>query len=171
MSKNPDAMRTISEVAEELELPQHVLRFWETRFSQIKPMKHRGGRRYYRTEDVDLIRGIKSLLYDEGYTIRGVQRLLKDQGNKFAVNAGHGAVPAGVLVEGDDTPDVHVDVPVVAQLSVENAPRGKGLLGRLTGAGGDAEAGEFDGDAIKQLQSALQDLLECKRLLDQTRES
>ena len=171
MSKSPDAMRTISEVAEELELPQHVLRFWETRFTQIKPMKHRGGRRYYRTEDVDLLRGIKSLLYDEGYTIRGVQRLLKDQGNKFAIDFGRGAVPEGILVDNDASPAVEVDVPVVAQLETGNAAKGKSLLGRLTGSTGDAEVGKFDGDAVKQLQSALQDLLECKRLLDQTRES
>ena len=88
MSKNPDAFRTISEVAEELDLPQHVLRFWETRFSQIKPMKRRGGRRYYRPDDVDLLRGIKALLYEEGYTIRGVQRMLKAKGNRL-VRAQH----------------------------------------------------------------------------------
>jgi DNA-binding transcriptional MerR regulator len=83
VDKAPDAFRTISEVAEELELPQHVLRFWETRFSQIRPMKRGGGRRYYRPDDVDLLRGIRHLLYGEGYTIRGVQRLLKDEGVKF----------------------------------------------------------------------------------------
>lgn len=82
MDKAPDAFRTISEVAEELEVPQHVLRFWETRFSQIKPMKRSGGRRYYRPDDVDLLRGIRRLLYGEGYTIRGVQRILKAHGIK-----------------------------------------------------------------------------------------
>src|SRR5687767_7414217 len=86
--KAPDAFRTISEVAEELELPQHVLRFWETRFNQIKPMKRGGGRRYYRPEDVDLLRGIRLLLYGEGFTIRGVQRLLKDKGVAFVVGVG-----------------------------------------------------------------------------------
>ena len=80
MEKAPDAFRTISEVAEELDIPQHVLRFWESRFSQIKPMKRAGGRRYYRPDDVDLLRGIRHLLYGEGYTIRGVQRILKEQG-------------------------------------------------------------------------------------------
>lgn len=80
MAKAPDAFRTISEVAEDLDLPQHVLRFWETRFSQIKPMKRGGGRRYYRPEDVNLLRGIRHLLYGEGYTIKGVQRILKEQG-------------------------------------------------------------------------------------------
>ncbi|HEX2653824.1 MAG TPA: MerR family transcriptional regulator [Xanthobacteraceae bacterium] len=83
MDKAPDAFRTISEVAEDLNLPQHVLRFWETRFSQIKPMKRGGGRRYYRPDDIDLLRGIRHLLYGEGYTIRGAQRILKDDGVRF----------------------------------------------------------------------------------------
>jgi DNA-binding transcriptional MerR regulator len=82
LDKAPDAFRTISEVAEELDIPQHVLRFWETRFSQIKPMKRSGGRRYYRPDDVDLLKGIRRLLYGEGYTIRGVQRILKEHGIK-----------------------------------------------------------------------------------------
>ena len=100
MNKSPDAFRTISEVAEELDLPQHVLRFWETRFSQIKPLKRGGGRRYYRPEDVDLLKGIRRLLYDEGYTIRGLQRILKEQGNKFVIAVGTGEVEAAV--EGAD---------------------------------------------------------------------
>ena len=83
MDKAPDAFRTISEVAEELDVPQHVLRFWESRFPQIRPMKRAGGRRYYRPDDVDLLRGIRHLLYGEGYTIRGVQRILREQGPKF----------------------------------------------------------------------------------------
>ncbi|QPF82139.1 MerR family transcriptional regulator [Bradyrhizobium genosp. L] len=82
MDKAPDAFRTISEVADELDIPQHVLRFWETRFAQIKPMKRSGGRRYYRPDDVDLLKGIRRLLYGEGYTIRGVQRILKEHGIK-----------------------------------------------------------------------------------------
>jgi DNA-binding transcriptional MerR regulator len=86
LDKAPDAFRTISEVADDLDLPQHVLRFWETRFQQIKPMKRGGGRRYYRPDDVDLLRGIRHLLYGEGYTIRGVQRMLKDHGIKFVQN-------------------------------------------------------------------------------------
>ena len=76
--KSETAFRTISEVAEELDIPQHVLRFWETRFSQIRPMKRGGGRRYYRPEDVALLRRIRGLLYDDGFTIKGVQKLLKD---------------------------------------------------------------------------------------------
>lgn len=82
MDKAPDAFRTISEVADDLDVPQHVLRFWETRFSQIKPMKRSGGRRYYRPDDVSLLRGIRRLLYGEGYTIRGVQRILREHGIK-----------------------------------------------------------------------------------------
>jgi DNA-binding transcriptional MerR regulator len=82
LDKAPDAFRTISEVAQELDIPQHVLRFWETRFSQIKPMKRSGGRRSYRPDDVDLLKGIRRLLYGEGYTIRGVQRILKEHGVK-----------------------------------------------------------------------------------------
>lgn len=81
--KAPDAFRTISEVADELDLPQHVLRFWESRFREIKPMKRGGGRRYYRPDDIDLLRGIRHLLYGEGYTIRGVQRILREQSVKF----------------------------------------------------------------------------------------
>jgi DNA-binding transcriptional MerR regulator len=83
VEKAPDAFRTISEVADDLDLPQHVLRFWETRFQQIKPLKRGGGRRYYRPDDIDLLRGIRYLLYGEGYTIRGAQRILKDHGIKF----------------------------------------------------------------------------------------
>src|SRR6202165_2968459 len=80
LDKAPDAFRTISEVADDLKVPQHVLRFWESRFAQIKPMKRAGGRRYYRPDDVDLLRGIHHLLYGAGYTIRGVQRILKEHG-------------------------------------------------------------------------------------------
>src|ERR1700743_1213352 len=76
--KSPDAFRTISEVATELDVPQHVLRFWESKFTQVRPLKRGGGRRYYRPEDIALLRPIRSLLYDDGYTIKGVQRLLKE---------------------------------------------------------------------------------------------
>jgi len=85
--KSDAAFRTISEVASELDVPQHVLRFWETKFSQIRPMKRGGGRRYYRPEDVVLLTTIRDLLYREGYTIKGVQKLLRDNGAKAVVNA------------------------------------------------------------------------------------
>ncbi|SDG70673.1 MerR family transcriptional regulator [Pelagibacterium luteolum] len=88
MDKSPDAFRTISEAAEELDLPQHVLRFWETRFNQIRPLKRGGGRRYYRPDDVQLLKGIRHLLYDQGFTIKGVQRILKEQGAKHVIAIG-----------------------------------------------------------------------------------
>ncbi len=90
MNKAPDAFRTISEVADELDLPQHVLRFWESRFTHIRPMKRGGGRRYYRPEDIDLLRGIRHLLYGDGYTIRGVQRILREQGVRTVQSVGQG---------------------------------------------------------------------------------
>lgn len=80
--KSPAAFRTIAEVAGELELPAHVLRFWESKFPQIRPLKRRGGRRYYRPEDISLLRHIRTLLYTEGYTIRGVQKLLREEGSR-----------------------------------------------------------------------------------------
>ena len=84
--KSPEAFRTISEVSKDLSLPQHVLRFWETKFAQIRPIKRGGGRRYYRPEDVKLLKGIKSLLYNDGYTIRGVQKVIKENGTKKLLN-------------------------------------------------------------------------------------
>ena len=142
MSKSPDAFRTISEVAQELDLPQHVLRFWETRFNQIKPMKRGGGRRYYRPDDVELLKGIRHLLYSEGYTIKGVQRILKEQGNRFVAAAASGTMPV-IAESGGKTA-----VPVADVVSASNS------------------AGTED---TKVLQGVLSELLECKRLLDQVR--
>ena len=105
--KAPDAFRTISEVAEDLDLPQHVLRFWETRFAQIRPLKRGGNRRYYRPDDVDLLRGVRQLLYGQGYTIRGVQRILRERGMRFvqAVGRGEQVAPAAFPeAEPDGTP-------------------------------------------------------------------
>jgi DNA-binding transcriptional MerR regulator len=87
-TKSPDAFRTISEVSDELDLPQHVLRFWETRFAQVKPMKRGGGRRLYRPDHVALLRGIKALLYDDGMTIKGVQKMLRESGAKTVIARG-----------------------------------------------------------------------------------
>ena len=81
-SKSPSAFRTISEVAKELNIPQHVLRFWENKFTLIKPMKRGGGRRYYRPEDLAILQRIQDLLYNDGYTIKGVQKILKKEVNK-----------------------------------------------------------------------------------------
>ena len=107
VEKAPDAFRTISEVADDLDLPQHVLRFWETRFQQIRPLKRGGGRRYYRPDDIDLLRGIRHLLYGEGYTIRGAQRILKDNGIKFVQGVWKpgAAQPRVMEVPEPDAPD------------------------------------------------------------------
>ena len=94
MEKSPEAFRTIREVADVMELPQHVLRFWESRFPQIRPLKRAGGRRYYRPDDVERLRLIKRLLYDEGYTIKGVQKLFKEQGAQALRNGAFDARPA-----------------------------------------------------------------------------
>ncbi len=178
MSKSPDAFRTISEVADDLELPQHVLRFWESRFKQIKPMKRGGGRRYYRPEDIDLLRGIKGLLYDEGYTIRGVQRLLKEQGNKLAIEFGKGEIAAGALatampVMQDDAEEFQEAIDV-SDFSEPKPSKGKSIIGRITGRSKnintDSPGSNLSTDDLKVLQSTLQELLECKRLLDQTRQ-
>jgi DNA-binding transcriptional MerR regulator len=91
--KSAEAFRTISEVAAELDLPQHVLRFWESRFAQIKPVKRAGGRRYYRPDDVDLLKGIRALLYSDGFTIKGVQKVLKDRGLRHVAQIGRGGAP------------------------------------------------------------------------------
>ena len=139
--KDADAFRTISEVAADLDLPQHVLRFWETRFKQIKPMKRGGGRRYYRPDDVKLLRGIRHLLYAEGYTIKGVQRILREEGNRFVVQVGEGGSAAPALPVAGATPAVTL---------------------------GEAKAATLHGPRAA-LRDALAELLECKRLLDQAR--
>ncbi len=106
LDKAPDAFRTISEVADEIDVPQHVLRFWESRFQQIRPMKRGGGRRYYRPDDVDLLRGVRHLLYGEGYTIRGVQRILREQGAAFVQDVWRaGAEPPPPEMEEDRAAD------------------------------------------------------------------
>jgi DNA-binding transcriptional MerR regulator len=105
MEKTADAFRTISEVAQDLDLPQHVLRFWETRFTQIKPLKRGGGRRYYRREDIELLRAIRQLLYDEGYTIKGVQKILKEQGARGVVAAGRREAPPFYDALPDEAPE------------------------------------------------------------------
>lgn len=92
VQKSPEAFRTISEVAAELEVAQHVLRFWEARFAQVRPLKRGGGRRYYRPEDIDLLRGIRSLLYGDGLTIKGVQKLLREQGVRYVTELGRNGI-------------------------------------------------------------------------------
>jgi len=97
VAKGPEAFRTISEAADELSVPQHVLRFWETKFAFIRPMKRAGGRRFYRPSDIEVLRGVRRLLHDEGYTIKGVQRLHREEGLRRLVNAGgeDASAPAG----------------------------------------------------------------------------
>src|SRR6202012_4503965 len=104
--KSPEAFRTISEVAVELDIPQHVLRFWESRFAQVRPIKRAGGRRYYRPEDVDLLRGIRTLLYREGFTIKGAQKVMRDKGQRYVAELGRaayaGAAPPSNVVAFED---------------------------------------------------------------------
>ena len=179
--KAPDAFRTISEVAEDLDLPQHVLRFWETRFTQIKPMKRGGGRRYYRPEDVDLLRGIRPLLYAEGFTIRGVQRLLKEKGLGFVVAAGQGgsrAAAAKIPPRGEPDLDfgreADVSDPLQAEADIETEPRAQSVVEfpirptQPSGGGSVMTIGLGKGDRRK-LEHALSELVEVKRLLDQAR--
>jgi DNA-binding transcriptional MerR regulator len=135
VEKAPDAFRTISEVAAELNVPQHVLRFWESRFSEIKPMKRGGGRRYYRPDDVDLLRGIRHLLYGEGYTIRGVQRILKEQGLRYVQTIWQpgAAGAAGPESEDGDFAGEESDPP-----EQPGRERGRGLFGLLPSLIGNA---------------------------------
>lgn len=134
MAKGPDAFRTISEAADELNVPQHVLRFWETRFSFIRPMKRAGGRRFYRPQDIAVLRGVKTLLHDAGYTIKGVQKLHKDHGIKRLLAAADGDV------ETPDPSDFSLDIPVE----------------RLTSAGRERLQGALDGlEAAKARLDAL----------------
>jgi len=99
LSKGPDAFRTISEAADELGVPQHVLRFWETKFSFIRPMKRAGGRRFYRPQDIQVLRGVQRLLHNEGYTIKGVQKLHRDQGLRRLVELAGGGEMLDIEVE------------------------------------------------------------------------
>lgn len=179
MEKSPDAFRTISEVADDLDLPQHVLRFWETRFTQIKPMKRGGGRRYYRPQDVELIKGIRHMLYDQGYTIKGVQKLLRDNGNQFVIAIGNGDLAAVEVIAqrkqqeaeaAHAAPDAEGDDEImVGQAKAKPARRFFGL-GRGEEDGPVAPDDErLSRDNRALLQEALFDLLECKRLLDQVR--
>jgi DNA-binding transcriptional MerR regulator len=169
LDKAPDAFRTISEVADELDVPQHVLRFWESRFPQIRPMKRAGGRRYYRPDDVDLLRGIRHLLYGEGYTIRGVQRILREQGPRFV---------QAVWQPGAAQPAPDEDAAETDQLAPDEAARTMfGLLKSPEREEPDADAAEPEPAAAtvavlshedtRRLKAALQDLDECRKLIDE----
>jgi DNA-binding transcriptional MerR regulator len=185
LDKAPDAFRTISEVADDLKVPQHVLRFWESRFAQIKPMKRAGGRRYYRPDDVDLLRGIHHLLYGAGYTIRGVQRILRDQGSKFV----QGVWQADAEVR--RLPDAELEAELSPyQAQTEPAARRTGGLqslrpqdipdrqqpapatrspadpGRALDAPMPGSGNELSREELRRLQATLFELGECRRLLD-----
>jgi DNA-binding transcriptional MerR regulator len=184
VEKSPDAFRTISEVAKNLDVPQHVLRFWESRFREIKPMKRGGGRRYYRPDDVNLLRGIRHLLYGEGYTIRGVQRILKEHGigsvqrlaDSSAV-ASFGAIEEAVgqsILEQDD--DV---VPGIDDDDDDYEGSTDGIDFRLLETDEEGMPAAYDDGPIPgiaeegrsldvtRLESVLQDLIACRQLLDQ----
>jgi DNA-binding transcriptional MerR regulator len=167
LEKSPDAFRTISEVAEELNVPQHVLRFWETKFTQIKPMKRAGGRRYYRPSDVDLVRGIRALLYGEGYTIRGVQRIFKEEHAGYVVGVGRGEIKAR---QGDA---IREGAPLPGRATM--APR----AGKGGPAPGTAPKAPLRDEAPKvvhrlstaqsdALKAALKDLSDARKMLDPT---
>ena len=157
--KSPTAFRTISEVAEDLDLPQHVLRFWETRFPQIKPLKRGGSRRYYRPEDVLLLRGIRLLLYGEGFKIRGVQRLLKEKGTGFVMAVGQSGSVATLAIPDEDRAAAD-GIPEDESFDPDPA---------MLDAGSDLpppEAGvALSPEHRERLEAALLDLMEVQRLL------
>lgn len=173
MDKSPDAFRTISEVAEELDVPQHVLRFWESKFHQIKPLKRGGGRRYYRPADVDLVGGIKQLLYGEGYTIKGVQKILREQGvaHVQAVCSGDGEG----LPESQDAPPAPDKAPApvnraaapVAAPAAMTAPIMTTPAPRVEpSASAPAAAAGLKNNHLRMLKAALFELSELKMLLE-----
>ena len=158
MDRPADAFRTISEVAEDLDLPQHVLRFWETKFTQIRPLKRGGGRRYYRPDDVELLRAIRHLLYGEGYTIRGVQRILKEQGVKAVIS---------LRVDGDGAPMARQ---APADRGEPDALRETTASPRLSAAHDDAfDLNQAGADVPAKLRGVLADLAECARILEAAR--
>ncbi len=178
-SKSADAYRTISEVAEDLGLPQHVLRFWETRFPQVKPLKRAGGRRFYRPEDVELLRAVKALLYDDGYTIKGVQRMLRDQGPKAiaAFTAAPRSAPRGgpddaQALRGDSRDGLSFD-PAMPGGHAGLAERPASELDRdIAGVGSTPDPAscpsqELPTDIVGRLQAVLCELVACERLIEQ----
>jgi DNA-binding transcriptional MerR regulator len=164
MDKTLDAFRTIGEVAEELDLPQHVLRFWETKFNQIRPVKRVGGRRYYRPEDVQLVAAIRVLLYGEGYTIRGVQRILKEQGARALIAASRaGGRPPGEPARIAPAPDANAapeaDAPEEAETVDFVAPAHDGLSGGT----------RLSGEDRHRMEAILVELAEGARILEEAR--
>jgi DNA-binding transcriptional MerR regulator len=134
VEKSADAFRTISEVADELEVPQHVLRFWETKFAQIRPLKRGGGRRYYRPEDIDLLRAIRGLLYDKGYTIKGVQKLIREGGLKLAEGVVVGDIPD--QPDGDESASA-TEGSAMADLPLFKTPLSEGQIREVKAIAGE----------------------------------
>jgi DNA-binding transcriptional MerR regulator len=175
VEKAPGAFRTISEVAQELEVPQHVLRFWESRFREIRPMKRGGGRRYYRPDDLDLLRGIRHLLYGEGYTIRGVQRLLREQGVRFVQSVWQPGAPqpARQSLEADEAVELPIEEgadavrrPSLRDLAAgERPPRSQADYSAAADVAAPGTGGLARED-VETLRAALHDLTECRRLLN-----
>ena len=172
MDKAPDAFRTISEVADEIDVPQHVLRFWESRFTQIKPMKRGGGRRYYRPDDVDLLRGVRHLLYGEGYTIRGVQRILRDEGSAFVQNVWRPGAELPPPPDGNDEPESFVEEVADARAEPSLFPRpGDGAPAErreptivpVAAMRPSAQSGKAAEDTLRLV---LDELVACRRLID-----
>jgi DNA-binding transcriptional MerR regulator len=181
LDKAPDAFRTISEVAEEINVPQHVLRFWESRFAQIRPMKRGGGRRYYRPDDVDLLRGVRHLLYGAGYTIRGVQRILREKGIAFVQTvwrAGSELPPPGADEDGaEEGADEDVArqsqerlLRILSPSRLEDRPAKAGGAERrepIMSVGGSGEASpRVSSEERRKLQAVLDELVDCRRLID-----
>ncbi len=169
LEKAPEAFRTISEVAGELDVPQHVLRFWETRFGQIKPMKRGGGRRFYRPSDVELLKGIRALLYGEGYTIRGVQRILREGGVQQVASIGRGETAArkrdahDLELDGVPAPGRALQAPRIRR---QAPPLGLAPFARSGGDSGTAPATPRMTDAQAQsLRLALAELGQARKLL------
>jgi DNA-binding transcriptional MerR regulator len=173
VDKSPEAFRTISEVADEIDVPQHVLRFWESRFTQIRPMKRGGGRRYYRPDDVDLLRGVRHLLYGEGYTIRGVQRILRDEGAAFVQDVWRaGAAPPPPPIEDDaDTvaaaaePRSEPDLSLFA-VALPAATGERRQPAMVPAAPGKPSAKALGAAVEDKLKIALSELVACRRLID-----
>jgi DNA-binding transcriptional MerR regulator len=132
VTKGPQAFRTISEASDELGVPQHVLRFWETKFSFIRPMKRAGGRRFYRPHDLDVLRGVRALLHDDGYTIKGVQRLHKDQGVKVLLAAsGVQARDGEAAARPSEAPQAAAPLPQVISSTSASPESEQGLIDAL----------------------------------------
>jgi DNA-binding transcriptional MerR regulator len=166
MEKSPEAFRTISEVAQDLGLPQHVLRFWETRFSHIRPLKRGGGRRYYRPDDVELLKAIRHLLYAEGYTIKGVQRLLKERGVKTVVGLASGRQHERTAqpIAGPLPAEAHAANGAASPASPLPWAEGREESSKL-GAEVAPRAGTLPRRDFEELQTALAEISECERIL------